>query len=100
MDKSSGAPKGTVTKETKDVTKEPVKKMTKEVKKESDSWIRPTPISLSALWSNAKQPSCDKSASEEQKKHKYESCNHTWVVRSHPTIPYSGAFCSKCDIEN
>ena len=98
MNKSSGEPKVTVTKE----TKEPLKKMTKEVtkgpKKESDStWIRPMPVSISAPWTSAK-PSCDKSASEEQGDTR-DSCNHTWVVRSHPTIPYSGAFCTKCDME-
>ena len=100
MDKSSGAPKVTVTKEvTKEVTKGPVKKMTKDVtkpKKEADStWIRPMPVSISAPWTNAKQPSCDKSAIADT----CDPCNHTWVVRSHPSIPYSGAFCSKCDME-
>ena len=26
-------------------------------------------------------------------------CNHIWIVCSHPTIPYSGLFCEKCNIE-
>ena len=34
----------------------------------------------------------------EQKQMNYE-CNHDWVVRSHPTIPYSGLFCARCDME-
>ena len=70
------------------------------VPRSDSTWIRPTPVSISALWTNAVQPYCDKSASEEKKKHTYRPCNHTWVLRSHPTIQYSGAFCSKCDMEN
>ena len=48
-----------------------------------------------------KKPVPDLDPVTEEKIHKDSSpqCNNTWVVRSHPTIPYSGLFCSKCDLE-
>ena len=27
------------------------------------------------------------------------NCHHDWVLRAHPTIPYTSLFCKKCDVE-
>ena len=27
------------------------------------------------------------------------NCHHDWILRSHPTIPYTALFCQNCDIE-
>ena len=67
--------------------KEPMKEPVEEPVKANTTWIRPVTASMSALCTDAEQPSHDK------------SCKHEWVIRSHPTIPYSGAFCTKCDVE-